>query len=54
MATFTVNSQNFFNRKKIDNLFDSLHHAYIGMKLGYQGNFWASLIVCKTCSEDLC
>ena len=31
MATFAVNSQNFFNRKKIDDLFDSLHHAYFGI-----------------------
>ena len=44
----------FFKRKKIDDLFDSLHHAYFGIKLGDQGKFWASLIVCKTPSEDLC
>ena len=43
----------FVNRKKIHNLFDSLHHAYFGIKLGDQGKFCASLIACKTCSEDL-
>ena len=43
----------FFNRKKIDDLFDSLHHAYFGIKRGDQGKFWDSLIACKTCSEYL-
>ena len=36
-----------FDKKKIDGLFDSLHHACFGIKLGDQGQFWASHIVCK-------